>query len=64
MKRLVPGIFLGTIIIGGFLGHYFGDVIGLSVIIAGAVSAWIWAFWPEIKEWLGRAKQDFFAIFS
>jgi len=51
MRKWWPIVMTFVLIIGGAVfAHYGYDVLGLGLMLGGALFAWAWAFWPDIRN--------------
>jgi hypothetical protein len=44
-------VMVASLIVGIVLDHYGKNLLGLLIMVIGAVFIWIWAFWPDIRNW-------------
>jgi hypothetical protein len=57
MRKKWPIVVTFFLFVGGTsLTHYNLTTLGMLIMLAGLLTAWIWALWPDIQQWLVKRK--------
>lgn len=58
MRKWLPVVVsLLMFVVGGILVHYGYDVAGLGLMLMTLLAIWLWALWPDIRNWLKNRKK-------